>query len=45
MKYEAGDKVRIRKDLKKGDNFELWVDDEMEKLAGEKVWKQKVKLF
>lgn len=37
MKYEAGDKVRIRKDLKKGDNFELWVDDEMEKLAGKKV--------
>lgn len=37
MKFKVGDKVRIRKDLKEGDNFEIYVDNEMEKLAGEIV--------
>ena len=34
MKYKAGDKVRIRRDLKEGNDFGLYVNDEMEKLAG-----------
>lgn len=34
MKFKVGDKVRIRKDLKKGDDFEIYVTDEMEELAG-----------
>ena len=35
MKFKVGDRVRIRKDLKKGDSFEIYVTDEMEELAGE----------
>ena len=37
MKFKVGDRVRIRKDLKKGDSFEIYVTDEMEELAGEIV--------
>lgn len=37
MKFKIGDKVRIRKDLKEGDRFEIYVTDEMEELAGEIV--------
>lgn len=34
MKFKVGNKVRIRKDLKKGDNFKIYVSDNMEELAG-----------
>ena len=37
MKFKVGDTVKIRKDLKKGDNFEIYVDSDMEELAGEIV--------
>ena len=37
MKFKIGDKVRIRKDLKEGDRFGIYVTDEMEELAGEIV--------
>ena len=37
MKFKIGDKVRIRKDLKEGDSFGIYVADEMEELAGEIV--------
>lgn len=43
MKFKIGDKVRIRKDLKEGNDFNLYVTDDMEELAGKivtitKVW-------
>lgn len=37
MKFKVGDKVRIRKDLKEGNDFELYVVDDMEELAGKIV--------
>lgn len=37
MNFKVGDKVRVRKDLKQGDNFSRYVNDDMEKLAGEVV--------
>lgn len=37
MKFKIGDKVRIRKDLKEGDNFKLSVTDDMEELKGKIV--------
>ena len=42
MKFKVGDKVRIRKDLKEGDSFEIYVTDEMEELAGKIVTITKV---
>lgn len=42
MKFKVGDRVRIRKDLKEGDDFEIYVTDEMEELAGEIVTITKV---
>lgn len=42
MKFKVGDKVRIRKDLKEGDSFEIYVADEMEELAGKIVTITKV---
>lgn len=44
MKFKIGDKVRIRKDLKEGDSFEVYVTDRMEEFAGKivtitKAWK------
>lgn len=42
MKFKVGDRVRIRKDLKKGDDFEIYVTDKMEELAGEIVTITKV---
>ena len=37
MKFKVGDKVKIRKDLKKGNGFNLYVTDDMEELAGKIV--------
>ena len=37
MKFKVGDKVRIKKDLKEGNSFEIYVTDGMEELAGEIV--------
>ena len=37
MKFKVGDKVRIRKDLKEGHDYKLYVNDDMEELAGEIV--------
>ena len=34
MKFKVGDKVRIRRGLKKGDNYKIYVNDDMEELAG-----------
>ena len=42
MKFKVGDRVRIRKDLKEGDDFEIYVTDGMEELAGEIVTITKV---
>lgn len=37
MKYKVGDKVRIKRDLKQGDDYEFGVVDEMEELKGHVV--------
>lgn len=37
MKFKVGDKVKIRTDLKEGCGCELYVNDDMEKLAGKIV--------
>lgn len=37
MKFKVGDRVRIRKDLKEGDDFELYVVDDMEEFSGKIV--------
>ena len=42
MKFKVGDKVRIRKDLKEGHDYKLYVNDDMEELAGEIVTITKV---
>jgi len=34
MKYKVGDKVRVKMDLKEGNNYKIFVCDSMEKLAG-----------
>ena len=34
MKFKVGDRVRIRKDLKAGDNYKIHVNTAMEKYAG-----------
>lgn len=42
MKFKVGDKVRIRKNLKEGYDFEIYVYNQMEDLAGEIVTITKV---
>lgn len=37
MRFKVGDKVRIRKDLKEGNDFKVYVTDDMEELAGKIV--------
>ena len=37
MNYNVGDRVRVRKDLKEGDNFSIFVNSTMEKYAGKIV--------
>lgn len=37
MKFKVGDKVRIKRDLKEGGNFKVYVTDGMEELAGKIV--------
>ena len=37
MKFKVGDRVRIRKDLKKGYDFKYYVADKMEKFKGKTV--------
>lgn len=37
MKFKVGDKARVRKDLKEGNDFNLYVTDDMEELAGKIV--------
>ena len=34
MKYQVGDRVRIRRNLKQGDNFSIYVAKDMEEYAG-----------
>lgn len=34
MKFKVGDRVRIKKDLKEGYDYKLYVNDDMEELAG-----------
>ena len=34
MKYQIGDKVRVRNDLKEGDSFSVHVAGKMEEYAG-----------
>ena len=37
MKYKVGDKVRVKKELKEGDDFDIYVSEEMAKYAGKIV--------
>lgn len=37
MKFKVGDRVRIKKDLKEGYDYKLYVNDDMEELAGKIV--------
>ena len=42
MKFKVGDRVRIRKDLKEGHMFKVYVDEEMEEFKGKIVCIDKV---
>lgn len=37
MKYKIGDKVRVKRELKEGDDFDIYVSEEMAKYAGKIV--------
>ena len=37
MKYKKGDKVRVRKDLKVGESYGVYFNEDMVKFIGEEV--------